>query len=80
MSIYHEDIVSETEIDQPSIGCLDSKDDVSCTGDSLAATDIDSNSATSRATKRLRDTSDKDILGQSSSTKRKLVTVKIEKP
>ncbi|GKA13968.1 replication protein A 70 kDa DNA-binding subunit C-like protein [Tanacetum coccineum] len=56
------DIVSETEIDQPSIGCLDSKDDVSCTGDSLAATDIDSNSATSPATKRLRDTSDKDIL------------------
>ncbi|GJV77693.1 ATP-dependent DNA helicase PIF1 [Tanacetum coccineum] len=56
------DIVSETEIDQPSIGCLDSKDAVSCTGDSLAATDIDSNSATSPATKCLRDTFNKDIL------------------
>ncbi|GJT90720.1 uridine kinase-like protein [Tanacetum coccineum] len=49
------------------------QDVVSCTSDSLAATDIDSDSATSPATKRLRDTSDKDILGQNSSTKRKLV-------
>ncbi|PWA72602.1 nucleic acid-binding, OB-fold protein [Artemisia annua] len=56
------------------------KDVVSCAGDSLAATDIDNNSDTSPATKRSRDTSDKELLGQNSSTKRKLVPVKIEKP
>ncbi|GJX78596.1 replication protein A 70 kDa DNA-binding subunit C-like protein [Tanacetum coccineum] len=38
-------------------------DVVSCISDSLAATDIDSNSATSPATKGLRNTFDKDILG-----------------
>ncbi|GJQ95661.1 replication protein A 70 kDa DNA-binding subunit B-like protein [Tanacetum coccineum] len=66
------------KIDQPSIGCLDSKDVVSCTGDYLAATDIDSNSATSPARKHLRDIFDKDILSQSSSTKQKLMTELLE--
>lgn len=55
------------------------KDVVSCTGDSFALTDAEDHSQSSADTKRVREIDDKEMDHQSS-TKKKIVTIKIEKP
>lgn len=66
--------------DESSQDFSDSKDVVSCIGDSLAQTDADDNFGTSPPAKRVREIDDKESMDHHSSTKKKLVTVKIEKP